>query len=202
MVRSSFLWVLLVVLGLNSCNSDHDIPIVKNSQILGEFLKMKEPHLLNLLQNSAAGRPLYLCLTVQEGAEKLPLARKEIFVYQADVSGEYQSEIPGKENTAKIRGTGITDLDGRVLVRTLLPGDFGSIDLNRHIQVQIDGAYPKLHRIYFRQFANCEIQNQSRKETETHIVDLERDEASNLVAFLKLEVNLSTKPENNFSSTQ
>jgi protocatechuate 3,4-dioxygenase beta subunit len=199
MVRAGLILGLISCFLLLSCNSDHDIPQVKDLKVINAFLELKEPHFLNLLQNGEAGRPLFLCLTILEGAEKIPLSKKEVFVYQADAFGNYKTEIPGKETTAKIRGTGITDNKGRLLIRTLLPGDFGSVDFNRNIQIQIEGAQPKYHKIYFRQFANCDIQNRSRMDMESHLVDLNRDEASNLIAFFNLEVNSDKILEHNLS---
>jgi protocatechuate 3,4-dioxygenase beta subunit len=71
-------------------------------------------------------------------AEGLPLEGMQLSVYHTDAEGYYSRPVSNPRQ-ARLRGTMMTDGEGRYTFRTILPGHYPGTRNPRHIHVHLEG---------------------------------------------------------------
>lgn len=122
---------------------------------------------------------------LEDGA---PIGGETIRLYHADTEGEYDSAVPGNESTARLNATLTTDAEGRFLVSTILPGDFGGTPDTRHIHTFVNGAEPEAYDFLFEQYASAELAGWARTNPQVTLLELYRLDDGRLVAQAELAV--------------
>ncbi len=138
-------------------------------------------HYLVLAGEDEPGRRLIILGRLVRSESGEPLPRRYIDFYQADSEGSYDETDPGVEATARIQGSVTTDDRGRFTLSTVMPGDYGSTKLNRHIHVSVPGADPEAYDFYFRQFVNDGLSSWAENSDQAILIDLQLSPAGVLV---------------------
>ncbi|WP_421763282.1 hypothetical protein [Ekhidna sp.] len=185
----------LPLLFLIACGIDREIPelTTEESETVQEYEPMETLHHVQLSDENEPGEPLILALQFVERSSKEPLTNQKVHFYHADLDGEYRPSVPGDETTARLSGAAITDSLGRILLKTTLPGDYGSSADNRHIHTTVFGAKPEAYDIHFRQYTGWMGRNFIEGSDQHFLSDLKKDESGNLISLLTIEVKLHSK---------
>ena len=138
-------------------------------------------HRLVLAGEDEPGRDLMILGRLVRSESGEPLAHRYIEFYQADSAGSYDETDPGVEGNARIRGTVQTDSKGLFSLSTVMPGDYGSTKLNRHIHISVPGADPEAYDFYFRQFVNNGLRSWAETSDQAILVDLRASPSGTLV---------------------
>jgi protocatechuate 3,4-dioxygenase beta subunit len=101
-----------------------------------------------------------------------PLADSSIEFFQADSEGSYEESQPGVQSTARIRGSVRTDSEGRFMIATVMPGDYGSTEQNRHVHISVPGADPEAYDFYFRPYMNDGLRSWAETSDQAILLDL------------------------------
>ncbi|MCB0662576.1 MAG: hypothetical protein KDC24_07545 [Saprospiraceae bacterium] len=192
MYEKVLLWSFIIFLAA-ACQFERQFEEVHDMAEYESFQQLSKTHQLNLLRLGEAGQSLDLCLRLTDGKTGQPLKRKGVVVYQANAKGDYLWEIPGDKSTAKLRGQLLTDEEGRIFLKTLLPGDFGSTFNNRTIHLKVEGTNPDQLNLYFRQYANADLQKEIQKAPDKFLINLEQDARSNLIGVQNLVIGKGTQ---------
>lgn len=138
------------------CSVDRTIvPITKTENIaLEEFQKLDIANKLFIADDDEPGEKLMLCLTFIDKASKKALSNQRVSFYHASTDGGYEPSNPNDETTARLNGTTKTDNAGNIYVETVLPGDYGSAEDNRHIHTTVYDAHPEPYDIFFKQYSS------------------------------------------------
>lgn len=181
---------LFVFIFLGSCAIDRTMPKISHSEkaSLIDFQSLSDQHTLNITEEDEPGRKLFLCLSFINKATKSPLINQEVKFYHTSAAGHYEPTDPRDEATARLNGTAKTNLNGKILVKTILPGDYGSSSDNRHIHTTVFGAQPEAYDIHFKQYTGTIGRNFVKGSDQHFLADLKRTEDEVLVAFITLEV--------------
>ena len=181
---------VLVLLFIFGCQVDRDMTNLSadDINILSRYAEMSKTHQVQLSDNDEPGQPLTICLHFVDKDDKKALANRRIHFYQADVNGNYNPSVSGNESTARLNGEAITNENGNILMKTVLPGDYGSSTDNRHIHTTVFGAKPEAYDIHFRQYTGHMGANFINGSDQHFLVDLKKDSQNNLVGFLTIEV--------------
>lgn len=182
--------IILSVFLLFQCKIDQTIVQVsdKEKDLLNDFQQMKEEHRLPITGENEPGEKLLLCLTFVNKEGKKNLSGQKVSFYHTSGSGEYEPEDPNDESTARLNGSAVTDPAGRIYVETILPGDYGRSENNRHIHMSAIGAKPEAYDIHFLQYTGRMGRNFVKRSDQHFLADLKLTEESILVAFLTIEV--------------
>ncbi|MEM5564759.1 hypothetical protein WNY78_06570 [Psychroserpens sp. AS72] len=156
-------------------------------KILTEFKKLNNDNIATIANENENGKQLVLCLTYITKETKEIINNQKVFFYQATAQGEYEQIDPNNESTARLNAFAITDKKGRIFVKTVLPGDYGNTDDNRHIHSTVSGAKPEAYDIHFRQYANNNLQNFIKNSDQHFLANLKYTKDSILVAFMTIE---------------
>lgn len=180
----------------SACSIDRSIEVVTHSEAeaLQEFYALGEQHSVRIADNTEPGQRLTLCLTFLDKETGELLSNQEVDFYHASLAGEYEPTDPNDETTARLRGKAVTDNEGRILVETILPGDYGSSAENRHIHSTVLGAHPEAYDIHFEQYTSTMGKRFSAGSDQHFLADLKYTIDSSLVTFLTIEVK---NPETN-----
>ncbi len=138
-------------------------------------------HGLVLAGEDEPGRRLTVLGRLVRSESGEPLAHRSIEFYQADSEGSYDEADPGVEATARIQGSVRTNDEGLFTLSTVMPGDYGSTKLNRHIHISVPGADPEAYDFYFRQFVNDGLRAWAEKSDQAILVDLQVSPSGRLV---------------------
>ncbi|MFY0604994.1 MAG: hypothetical protein JXQ93_13765 [Flavobacteriaceae bacterium] len=155
---------------------------------LKEFQKVPNAARLQMTDANEPGEQLLLCLTFVDKKTKTPLKNQKVLLYQTSNDGNYNAEVANDERTAKIRGSGYTDENGRLYVQTILPGSYATSGDNRHVHTQVFGAKPEAYDIHFKQYTNARMRRFIEKRDQFFLVDLKYEQKKNLIGFLTIEV--------------
>jgi len=184
--------ITVLVMGflLSQCSIDRTIPKLSQSEIqnLQAFENLNPKSQLRLSEITEPGQKLWLCLSFISRETKRPLIKEEISLYHTSAKGEYQAKDPNDETSARLSGTVFTDDKGRVFIRTILPGDYGSSADNRHIHTTVKNAKPVAYDIYFKQYTGRMGQNFINGSDQHFLTNLKQLEDSTLITFLTIEV--------------
>jgi protocatechuate 3,4-dioxygenase beta subunit len=123
-------------------------------QRLRGFQEMPSAHQLLLTDSDEPGEPLILCLTFESRSTSEPWSNKPVILYHTNSFGDYEMTDESEPLSSKIMGEGMTDSEGRLFVRSILPGNYGNGTDNRHIHTEVPGAKPLYYDVLFKFFRN------------------------------------------------
>lgn len=180
----------LIIFSLLACAPDRTITVLSDTENtrLQEFEQLSEVSHLQISKPEEPGEPLTLCGTLVRLEDGEPLAGERIHLYHATLAGEYEPTDPADESTARLNGWVTTDAEGRFQVKTILPGDYGSSEDNRHIHTSVAGADPVAYDIHFKQYSTMMGTRFINGSDQHFLADLKRSENGELVTFLTLAV--------------
>jgi protocatechuate 3,4-dioxygenase beta subunit len=175
---------------LCSCSIDRTMSSLTTDELrrLEDFRKLKKENALHIGSEKEEGEALTLCLTFVEKESKQILSNQRVHFYHADSNGEYQPSVLNDESTARLNGEATTDDQGRIYLKTTLPGDYGSSKDNRHIHTTVFGAKPEAYDIHFKQYTTYMGSRFAKGSDQHFLADLKKDDNDNLVAFLTIEI--------------
>jgi protocatechuate 3,4-dioxygenase beta subunit len=178
---------------LASCGIDRTIVFLTDMEekTLSIFSQLNETHQVQIGDENEVGEKLTLCLTFVDKESNEPLLNQRVHFYHANVNGEYQPSVVNDESTARLNGEAITDDQGRIYLKTTLPGDYGSSKDNRHIHTTVFGAKPEAYDIHFKQYTTYMGSRFSKSSDQHFLADLKKDDDV-LIAFLTIEVKNPT----------
>ncbi len=183
------LFLIVICFVCVSCSPDQTTHAISYNEasILKEFQNLDSKSRLKITDDNEPGEKLKLCITVVAKETKQPLANQKIHFYQTSSDGEYEPKDPDDESTARLNGSAYTDSKGRVLVETILPGDYGSSPNNRHIHTTIFNAKPVGYDIHFKQYTGFMGKNFIKSSDQHFLADLKRAKDRSLITFVTLE---------------
>ena len=188
-MKHSFTLFLLSIVYI-SCAIDRNIPMLDADELLEleQFFLLSPEHQTMIASKEEPGRRLWLGLTIVDKATGDVIPNQRVHLYHTDTSGSYSPRIESDESTARLSGDAMTDENGRVFVRTILPGDYGSSADNRHIHTTVFGAKPEAYDIHFKQFTGKMGKRFINGSDQHFLADLKQNMDSILVSFVKLAV--------------
>jgi protocatechuate 3,4-dioxygenase beta subunit len=143
------------------------------------------------LQLAPAGEPgqaLMVTGILVRADDQTPLAGQRFLVYQSDASGDYRASDPADERTARLRAHVTTDAAGRFALQTILPGAYGDPPGDPHLHIEVLGARPSMHSIYFEGFVQKSTIDWAKTTEQGHIVPVTRGPDGAIAARLTLPV--------------
>lgn len=155
---------------------------------LQTFQRMGGQHHAPIAPRDEPGERLWLCLTFVDKATSEPLGEQSVHFYHTTAAGDYEPLIPGNESTARLSHSSLTDAEGRICVNTILPGDYGSSDDNRHIHMSVAGAKPVAYDIHFSQYSTFLLRQSVAGNDQLFLVELQRGPEGELVGYATVEV--------------
>lgn len=185
MIKYIFLLFLLT-----ACGIDRDMQTLSEDDqfTLNTYRQLSESNRLQISDENEPGDPLTMCLQFVDLATKDPLINQRVHFYHADVNGEYSPAIASDETTARLNGEALTDNQGRIFLKTTLPGDYGSSSDNRHIHTTVFGAKPEAYDIHFKQYTGFMGTRFIKGSNQHFLANLQKDDSDNLISFLTIEV--------------
>ena len=172
-----------------SCSIDRTIPSLNEEEQrrLINFQQLASEHVVAITGDDEPGESLVLAITLVRKEDGSPIPLKKIHLYHTDVSGQYTPKDPSDESTARLHGLVTTDTLGRFLVKTILPGDYGSSPDNRHIHFTVEAAHPVAYDIHFKQYTTMMGKRFIARSDQHFLADLRRQTNRDLVAFVTIE---------------
>ncbi|MEO9484607.1 MAG: hypothetical protein ABJG47_14210 [Ekhidna sp.] len=185
----SIYYSLLTMLLITSC-MDKEIRSLSLSdkETLSEFKELPMENICVIAGADEPGQPLLLCLTLFNKETLKPLSGQRISFYHTSTEGTYDPVVSDDESTARLNGSGVTDSLGRIFVRTILPGDYGSSNDNRHIHTSVFDAHPSAYDIHFKQYSGIMGRRFIDGSKQHFLADLVSDNNQNLVTFLDMYI--------------
>lgn len=180
---------LLSCLLFFQCSVDRSIyPISKSENtLLKAFQNLEDLHKLYITDDEEPGKKLMLCLTFIDKDSKRVLHHQPVSFYHTSTEGEYEPFDPNDETTARLNGTSQTNRDGRIYIETILPGDYGSSENNRHIHTTVHGARPEAYDIFFKQYSGGMGKLTNSGNDQMFFADLKMTEDNTLVCFITIK---------------
>ena len=124
------------------------------------------------------GAPVRLALRVIESGACAPIANARVDVWHADASGVYSgydgqgaNRDVSTKGTTYLRGTQITDADGRVMFTTVYPGWYPGRTPHIHVKVFLDAASLVTGQVYFPDDVSMQIYSEREPYKARHIAD-------------------------------
>lgn len=175
------------------CGIDTTITSVtlEEQQELVEFRAMDASSKLTIGNDPEPGEKLLVCVTFVNKENQQPLAGQRVKFYHTNNEGEYEPTDASDETSARLSGAAVTNPLGRIYVATILPGDYGSSENNRHIHTQVYGAKPEAYDINFSQFTGVMGRNFIKGSDQFFLTELKRTPDGVLVCFLTMEIKNS-----------
>jgi protocatechuate 3,4-dioxygenase beta subunit len=90
--------------------------------------------ILRVTANDEPGKPFTLDITVRDLDTKEPVPGASVFMYQTNHVGDYESERPAD---ARIKGTVVSDSNGRVRFITIYPRGYNNSPTGEHMHFRI-----------------------------------------------------------------
>lgn len=175
-----------IILGCVNDTSIETISLEEKS-LLAKFRNLEEQSRLTIVPAQEPGEKLLLCLTFVDKESKRILKGQEVQFYHTSSTGEYEPSDPNDESTARLNGLASTDAFGRIFIKTILPGSYGSGENNRHIHTTVKNARPEAYDIHFKQFTEFMGKNFINGSDQHFMADLKYGPDSTLVTFLTIE---------------
>ena len=185
-------------LSLFSCSIDRTIVEVSETEnnILINFQKLQSKSILKITDKNEPGEKLILCLTFIDKESKRKLSNQLVKFYHTSTNGNYEQTDPNDESTARLNGQSFTNDKGQIYIETILPGDYGSSDDNRHIHTTVFGAKPEAYDIFFKQYSSNGIGKYLNSgNDQMFLADLKKSKENKLVSFLTIEVKKPNQEE-------
>ena len=182
--------LLTASLFIFSCTIDRTIlEISKNeNSSLVDFQKLQSKSILVITNENEPGEKLLLCLTFIDKKSRKKLFNQLVKFYHTSTDGNYKQSDPNDESSARLNGQAITNDEGQIYIETILPGDYGSSDDNRHIHTTVFGAKPEAYDIHFKQYTSFMGKNFANGSDQHFLANLKRTKDKKLVSFLTIEV--------------
>jgi len=179
---SSFLFI--------QCSVDRTIlSITDNETItLENFQKMDSLNKVIIANEKEPGEKLILCLTFIDKDSKKVISNHRVSFYHTSKDGKYEPSNANDESTARLNGTATTNEDGKIYVKTILPGDYGSSEDNRHIHTTVYAAKPKNNDILFKQYSTGIGRFMNSGNDNMFYADLKKTTDDILICFVTIEV--------------
>lgn len=164
-------------------------PISKNEIATWEsFQKIPLASQLELTKKDEPGEKLILCIQFIDKTRKTALEDQKVLLYHTGNDGAYSPEVAGDEKTARIRGIGFTDEDGRLYVETILPGSYATRGDGRHIHMHVFGAQIEAYDIHFNQYTSARMKRFIEERFQFSLADLKYTTNKQLIGFVTIEV--------------
>lgn len=181
--------LILSCLLLFQCSADRNIDLLTNNEIikLEEFNRINDTNKIIIADKNEPGEKLILCLTFLDKDSKKALSNQRVSFYHTSSVGEYEPSNPNDETTARLNGTAMTTESGKIYVKTILPGDYGNSENNRHIHTNVYGAKPEAYDIFFKQFSGGIGKFMNSGNDQIFFADLKKTRNNELVCFLTIE---------------
>lgn len=175
---------------ISQCANNSKFQNLNQSEIeaLKSFESLEDTHQVQISDSNEAGQKLWLCLIFVSKSDKKPLKNQKIKLYHTSSEGEYEPSDPNDESTARLNGTVITNANGQIFVKTILPGDYGESKNNRHIHTTVFDARPEAYDIFFMQYSGGMGKIMNSGNDQLFYADLKQTSKNTLVAFLTIEV--------------
>lgn len=154
---------------------------------LEQFQTLEEANKVTIANEKEPGVPLMLCLTFLDKGSREVLANQSVSFYHATTDGEYEPSTPNDETTARLSGTATTNEFGNIYVETILPGDYGSSENNRHIHTTVHGARPYAYDIFFKQYSRRVGRFMDSGNEQMFFANLKSVPYNKLVCFVTIE---------------
>ena len=173
-----------------SCSIDRTIVNVseKENNTLINFQKLPTKNILKITDENEPGEKLLLCLTFIDKQSKIKLSNQLVKFYHTGTNGNYEQANPNDESTARLNGQSMTNDIGQIYIETILPGDYGSSNDNRHIHTTVFGAKPEAYDIHFKQYTDYMGNNFIEGSDQHFLANLKKTKEDELVSFLTIEV--------------
>ncbi len=190
--------MIIFFITLVSCAIDRTIGKVSGieNNTLNYFQKLQSKSRLYITDKNETGEKLQLCLTFIDKESKSILPDQLVKFYHTSTFGNYDQTDPNDESTARLGGQAWTNEKGQIYIETILPGDYGSANDNRHIHTTVFGAKPEAYDIHFKQYTDFMGKNFSKGSDQHFLADLKRTKENELVAFLNIEVKNPNQADN------
>lgn len=177
-MASTYILIFLLLTGANqSCNTTH-----KSSEELRSCVELAEGNsgYIQLTDPDQSGEQLIIYGQVINSETGEPIENAQVSLYQADVSGNYNSTFFGMPSYAKIRGSLKTDSDGCFKVKTIVPGNYPGETDGKHIHVIANaGGYEKWSfEFLFEGWVSESLRKEVLKNKDAIILDLKEKEGN------------------------
>jgi hypothetical protein len=146
------------------------------------------PSDVQLTRPGEPGLTLTVTGVLLRAEERTPLANHRFRVYQADATGDYRAKDPADERTARLSAEVTTDAAGGFVIRTILPGAYGTPPGDPHLHLEVSGAEPPMHVVYFDGFLQESTIRWQKTTEQAHIVPATRGDDGAIVGRLTLPV--------------
>lgn len=172
------------------CSVDRTIPTITKTENINllEFQKLDRRNKLFITDDYEPGEKLILCLTFINKDSKETLSNQQVIFYHTSTNGKYEPSNPNDETTARLNGSAITNDSGNIYIETILPGDYGSAEDNRHIHTGVYGAKPEAYDIFFNQYSSVMGTYMNSGNDQMFFTDLKKTQDNKLVCFVVIEV--------------
>ena len=181
---------LLACFLLIQCSDNRVVDPISNSEEvnLKQFQQLDNSNKLLITDKNEPGEELLLCLTFIDIDSKKALSNRRVSFYHTSTNGEYEPTDANDETTARLNGTAITNEFGNIYVKTILPGDYGSSEDNRHIHTTVYGAKPENYDIFFKQYSGRTGRFMNSGNDQIFIAELKKTTDNKLVCFVTMEI--------------
>lgn len=186
----SAIYTLLLPLFVTGCGIDRTIRLLSPEDIrtLHQYYQLDSVHQSIVTPPDEPGEKLHLALTFRDKSNLHVHQKQLVAFYHTSAAGEYDPIDPSDESTARLRGQAVTDQQGRILIRTILPGDYGSSADNRHIHMTVFDAHPEAYDLHFKQYSSHMSKRFIEGSDQHFLIDLKRDREGRLIGFGTIEV--------------
>lgn len=176
------------------CSMDQTIVAVSEleDEILHDFKTLGKRSVLKITDKNEPGEKLILCLQFIDKETENSLSNQLVKFYHTSADGNYEPIDPNDESTARLNGEAITSVNGQIYIETILPGDYGSSDNNRHIHTTVFRARPEAYDIHFEQYSTYMGRRFANGSDQHFLADLKRAKDNSLVVFLTIEIEKPT----------
>lgn len=159
-------WLLLLLLG---CSRS---PAVPSATAPAEGMSRSAD--VQLAPPDEPGQKLVVTGVLIRAEDRTPIPGHRFRIFQADTTGEYQAKDPADERTARLSADVTTDAHGRFTVRTILPGVYGTPPGDPHLHLEVGGAEPPMHVVYFEGFVQEGTVRWQKTTEQAHIIAVTR----------------------------
>ena len=190
-ILKSFLLVVLTLFFSTGCNSQEITPGPLEPELeksLDSYRQLGERSIAKIAKKTERGERLIVLVRMISRETGEPIANHTIRVFQADIKGSYGERVPGDETTARISGDVTTDKEGRFLIDTILPGDYGTISGNRHIHMHVPDAKPEAYDFFFDDFVGTQTRSWANSRDQVVLLKLSKTKEGTFVAKTDLPV--------------
>jgi protocatechuate 3,4-dioxygenase beta subunit len=145
-------------------------------------------HEVDLAPAREPGQKLTVNGVLVRAEDRTPIPNHTFLVYQADATGDYRASDPDDERTARLRAEITTDAAGRFVIRTIVPGAYGTPLGDPHLHMEVRGAQPPMHVVYFEGFLQESTIRWQKTTEQAHIIAVTRGSDGSIAGNLLLPV--------------